>query len=124
MSASVHPQTYGIAPPGYRLPAATRLGVVRLQVADLARSLEWYRRVLGLEPLDRPGPVAHLGIPGAATPLVELHEHPGAAPVPHRGRLGLYHYAILLPHRPALGHVLRHLTRNWRAGRHVRPSRQ
>ena len=33
-------------------PAATRLGAVRLQVADLARSLEWYRRVLGLELLD------------------------------------------------------------------------
>ena len=47
------PQAYGIAPPGYRLPAATRLGAVRLQVADLARSLGWYRRVLGLEPLDR-----------------------------------------------------------------------
>jgi catechol 2,3-dioxygenase len=110
MSASVRPHAYGIAPPGYRLPSATRLGAVRLQVADLARSLEWYRRVLGLEPLDRQGRVARLGIPGAGTPLVELHEHPGAAPVPHRGRLGLYHYAILLPHRRALGHVLRHLT--------------
>jgi catechol 2,3-dioxygenase len=110
MSASVHPQAYGITPPGYRLPAATRLGVVRLQVADLARSLEWYRRVLGLEPLDRSERVVHLGIRGTATPLVELHERPGAAPVPRRGRLGLYHYAILLPHRPALGRFLRHLT--------------
>ena len=27
----------GIAPPGYRLPDATRLGAVRLQVSDLAR---------------------------------------------------------------------------------------
>ena len=43
-------EAYGIAPPGYRLPAATRLGAVRLQVADLGRSLGWYRRVLGLEP--------------------------------------------------------------------------
>jgi len=110
MSASVHPQPYGIAPPGYRLPAATRLGVVRLQVADLARSLEWYRRVLSLEPLDGPGRVARLGVPGAGAPGVELHQHPGAAPVPRRGRLGLYHYAILLPDRPALGRFLRHLT--------------
>lgn len=110
MSASVQPGAYGIAPPGYRLPAATRLGVVRLQVADLTRSLDWYRRVLGLERLDRPGRVAQLGTPGAATPLVELHERPGAAPVPRRGRLGLYHYAILLPDRPSLGRVLRHLT--------------
>jgi catechol 2,3-dioxygenase len=110
MSASVQSQAYGIAPPGFRLPAATRLGVVRLQVADLARSLAWYRRVLGLEPLDRSERAANLGIPGATTPLVELHERPGAAPVPRRGRLGLYHYAILLPHRSALGGFLRHLT--------------
>jgi catechol 2,3-dioxygenase len=118
-------QRYGISPPAYRLPAATRLGTVRLEVADLARSLEWYRRVLGLEPLDRElldhelldhepregsGRVAGLGAPGASRPLVELHEHPGAAPVPRRGRLGLYHYAILLPDRPALGRFLRHLS--------------
>jgi catechol 2,3-dioxygenase len=123
-------QAHGIAPPGYRLSAATRLGAVRLQVADLARSLEWYRRVLGLEPLDgepldrepldrepvdrepHEGSrrVARLGTPGAGAPLVELHERRGAAPVPRRGRLGLYHYAILLPDRPALGRFLRHLS--------------
>jgi catechol 2,3-dioxygenase len=110
MSASAQSQAYGIAPPGFRLPATTRLGVVRLQVADLPRSLAWYRRVLGLEPLDRSERVAHLGVPGTTTPLVELHERSGAAPVPRRGRLGLYHYAILLPHRSALGGFLRHLT--------------
>jgi catechol 2,3-dioxygenase len=110
MSASVQAKAYGIAPPGFRLPAATRLGGVRLQVADLTRSVAWYRRVLGLEPLERPGHVVHLGIPGAGTPIVELHERSGAAPVPRRGRLGLYHYAILLPHRSALGDFLRHLT--------------
>lgn len=102
---------YGIAPPGYRLPAATRLGPVRLQVADLPRSLAWYQRVLGLEPLDRPSTaVARLGVPGAGAPLVELHERPGAAPVPRRGRLGLYHYALLLPDRAALGRFLAHLS--------------
>lgn len=101
---------YGIAPPGYRLPAATRLGPVRLQVADLPRSLAWYQRVLGLEPLDRPSSVvARLGVPGAGAPLVELHERPGAAPVPSGGRLGLYHFAILLPDRASLGRFVAHL---------------
>jgi catechol 2,3-dioxygenase len=38
-----------------------------------------------------------------------LHEQPGATPVPRRGRLGLYHYAILLPDRAALGRFLAHL---------------
>jgi catechol-2,3-dioxygenase len=40
---------YGIAPPGYRLPNETHLGRVKLQVADLARSLAFYERVLGMQ---------------------------------------------------------------------------
>jgi catechol 2,3-dioxygenase len=85
---------YGVAPPGFRLPAGLRLGTVRLQVSDLARSLEWYRRVLGLQD-------------GSA--LVELRERRGARPVPRRGRLGLYHFALLLPGRGFLARFVRHL---------------
>ncbi|HEU5171474.1 MAG TPA: VOC family protein [Gemmatimonadales bacterium] len=99
----------GISPPGYRLPAATRLGIVRLQVADLARSLPYYERVLGLHVLGRSGGVARLAARGDTTALIELHERPGAAPVPRRGRLGLYHFAILVPDRAALGGFVRHL---------------
>ena len=39
---------YGIAPPGFRLPDATHVGAVSLQVADLSRSLDYYTDVLGL----------------------------------------------------------------------------
>lgn len=114
-SPSVNPLSYGIVPPGYRLPAATWVGPVRLQVADLARSLGWYERVLGLRTLERGPALASLGPAsggapsGGAATLVELHEHPGAVPVPRRGRLGLYHFAILLPDRAALGRFVRHL---------------
>ena len=100
---------YGIAPPGFRLPDETRLGPVRLQVADLARSLAYYEHVLGLRVLDRRDGTVTLGGAGEAAPVVELHEHPGVRPVPRRGRLGLYHFAILLPDRAALGRFLRHL---------------
>jgi len=110
MTATTSDPGYGIAPPGYRLPAPTRLGAVRLQVADLDRSLPWYRRVLGLEPLNRSDGIVALGPPQSGRTLVELHERPGANPVPRRGRLGLYHYALLLPDRPSLGRFLRHLT--------------
>jgi catechol 2,3-dioxygenase len=110
MTATTSDPGYGIAPPGYRLPAATRLGAVRLQVADLDRSVPWYRRVLGLEPLNRSDGIVALGPPESGRTLVELHERPGANPVPRRGRLGLYHYALLLPDRPSLGRFLRHLT--------------
>jgi catechol 2,3-dioxygenase len=109
MTASTTDRGYGIAPPGYRLPNATRLGAVRLQVSDLDRSLSWYRRVLGLEPVGRSDGIVALGPPGRDRPLVELRERRGATPVPRRGRLGLYHYALLLPDRPSLGRFLRHL---------------
>ena len=92
---------YGIAPPGYRLPDATRLGAVRLQVADLGRSLDYYQQVLGLRLLDRDTGQAALGAKGEEQPLVVLHERPGVRPVPRSGLLGLYHFAILLPSREA-----------------------
>ena len=99
---------YGVAPLGYRLPAETRLGRVRLQVADLARSVGYYERVLGLRVITRGPATAELGTVDGRDVLVELDEFPGATPVPHHGRLGLYHFAILLPSRAALGALLSH----------------
>lgn len=96
----------GVAPTSFRLPAA-RLGPVRLAVRDLPRSVDWYQGILGLRPVRSEGRVALLG---SGDPLVELREQPGAAPVPRRGRLGLFHYALLLPDRAALGRFVRHLT--------------
>lgn len=99
---------FGTAPPGYRLPDATRLGRVRLQVADLSRSLAWYDGVLGFRTLRREGRTVTLAPQGDDTAIIELHERPGA--VPPRGRLGLYHFAILLPDRAALGRFILHLS--------------
>jgi catechol 2,3-dioxygenase len=96
------------APSRHRLPADTRVGAVRLQVGDLERSLRYYEQVIGLAVRDRQADVARLA--AATGPiLVELHERAGAAPVPRRGRFGLYHYAMLLPNRPALGRFVKHL---------------
>ncbi|MEX2582118.1 MAG: VOC family protein [Gemmatimonadota bacterium] len=101
---------YGIAPVGFRLPAATRPGRVRLQVADLEKSLAFYQQVLGLRVLEKLGSAVSLGAHEAEPPVVELLERPGAAAVPRRGRLGLFHFAILLPDRAALGRFVAHLT--------------
>jgi catechol 2,3-dioxygenase len=98
----------GIAPPGYRLPAETRLGPVRLQVSDLSRSLAFYQGRLGFHLLDRQVGSAMLGA-ADRRPLLHLREHQGARPVPRQGRLGLYHYAVLLPDRAALARFARHL---------------
>ena len=99
----------GVAAPGYRLPAETRLGHVSLQVADLARSVAWYERVLGLKVLESAECTAMLGTTEGDTPLVRLTERAGASPSPHHARLGLYHFAILLPERAALGRFIVHL---------------
>lgn len=99
----------GLVPPVDRLPTATRPGRVRLAVADLGRSLGFYEDTLGLRVLDRPTGRAVLGAYGDARTLVELVEEPGARPVPRRGRLGLFHLALLLPTRADLGRFVRHV---------------
>ncbi|KAB2969823.1 MAG: VOC family protein [Thermoanaerobaculia bacterium] len=100
------PGSYGEAPNGFRLPAETSVGPVTLQVADLERSLEFYRETLGLTLLGQDGGMASLGV-GAGS-LVELRERRGARSA-GRGRLGLFHFAILLPDRASLGRFVRHL---------------
>ena len=99
----------GIAPPAYRLPDAAHVGAVDLQVSDLERSLTYYQQVLGLQVLAREGPRAVLGASGSSRPLLRLHERPGARRVPSAGRIGLYHFAILLPDRASLGRFVAHL---------------
>lgn len=101
--------SYGMAPSAFRLPDATRLGGVSLQVADLNRSLRFYEDVLGLRTVERDASRAVLSAHGDDAPLVELHESSGAKPAPTRGQLGLYHFAILLPDRASLGRFVTHL---------------
>ena len=100
---------HGIRPKGYRLPEATHLGRVRLQVADLERSIKFYEDVLGLRLIRRGNDSARLGPHGEDREIIYLHQHETARPVPRRGLLGLYHFAILLPDRAALGRFVAHL---------------
>ena len=101
--------TYGIAPDGHRLPAETRLGPVSLQVADLERSLDYYERILGLRPVDAGSGSATLAAHGDERGLIVLRERTRAAPLRPHTRLGVYHFAILLPTRGDLGRFLQHL---------------
>jgi catechol 2,3-dioxygenase len=102
---------FGIAPPGFRLPDETHVGAVRLQVADLQRSIDYYETVLGLRVLTRDSSAASLGPHGDERVLVWLHGRAGARPVPRGGVLGLYHFAILVPDRATLGRFVAHLGR-------------
>lgn len=89
------------------LPTDAHIGQVSLTVRDLDRSLSFYRDVLGFHESTRDGRAARLGPAGGRT-LLELHENNAAIPKPSRSA-GLYHFAILVPSRAALGRSLRRL---------------
>ncbi|MEO8575868.1 MAG: VOC family protein [Gemmatimonadales bacterium] len=100
----------GISPPGYRLPDATRIGRIRLQVADIDRSIAYYQKVLGLDVRERSDGFASLVPTGGGDSILELKERKDARAVPRRGLLGLYHFAVLLPDRASLGQFVAHLS--------------
>jgi catechol 2,3-dioxygenase len=100
---------YGVVPPGFRLPEGTHVGAVRLQVADLERSLDYYQQVLGLRVQTREPDRASLGDSNDDRPLVWLHAGAGPTPPRRRGAFGLYHFAVLLPQRADLGRFVGHL---------------
>jgi catechol 2,3-dioxygenase len=99
---------YGISPPDYRLPDATHVGTVHLQVSNLQESLLYYEQVTGLVPRDITNESATLSAQGEERPLLTLRTRRGVTRA-HRGAFGLFHFAILLPDRAALGRFASHI---------------
>ena len=89
------------------LPSDAHIGQVSLTVRDLGRSLAFYRDVMGFVETNRESQVSVLAPPGGRA-LIELHENTDAHPKPRR-TAGLFHFAILVPSRAALGRSLRRL---------------
>ena len=95
------------------LPAATRLGAIRLRVGDVDEMTSFYERAIGLRRLDRSNGLASLGTPDGG-PLVELLADPSAPPRPAR-TTGLFHLALLVPTRADLARALRRVVAaGWR----------
>jgi catechol 2,3-dioxygenase len=86
----------------------TRIGHVHLKVADLERSLKFYRDLLGFEVTQRYGDGAVFLSAGGYHHHIGLNtwESLGAAPPPRRST-GLYHTAILYPNRQELARALK-----------------
>lgn len=91
--------------------AGVRIGHVHLKVADLERSLGFYRDILGFEVTQRYGRQAVFLSAGGYHHHIGLNtwESAGGSPPP-RGTTGLYHVAILYPTRAALGDALRRIS--------------
>lgn len=86
------------------MPPAASLSGLTLRVRDQERALAFYRDLLGLEASATDGTVRLRPAGGDFT--LRLEVDPGAPPGPAHS-LGLYHFALLLPTRAALGAVLR-----------------
>lgn len=88
----------------------TDLGHVHLKVADLDRSVAFYREVLGLEVMQRMGSSAAFLSAGGYHHHLGLNtwESAGGRP-PEPGTTGLYHAAFRYPTRHALATALRRL---------------
>jgi catechol 2,3-dioxygenase len=86
----------------------TTVGPVHLTVADLGRSLDYYREAIGLAVLERADGQAALG--AGERELLVLVETAGARPA--YGHTGLYHFALLLPERDDLARWLAHAGRD------------
>ena len=93
-------------------PIDPRVGVghVHLKVADLDRSLAFYRDLLGFEVTQRYGAQAVFLSAGGYHHHVGLNtwESEGGSPPPP-GTTGLYHVAFLYPDRATLGDALRRI---------------
>ena len=83
------------------LPAATHLGPTELVVTDLARSVRFYRDVIGLDADERgPGGAA---LTSGGRDVLLLAEAPAARGAGRHA--GLYHVALLMPSRLELARV-------------------
>ncbi|WP_026902444.1 VOC family protein [Pedobacter glucosidilyticus] len=87
----------------YKIPKQTRIGHVHLKVADLDRSLEFYRDLLGFEVTMMYGNQAAFISAGGYHHHIGLNtwQSKGFPPAAKEG-VGLYHTAILYPTRKDL----------------------
>jgi catechol 2,3-dioxygenase len=95
------------------LPGNISLGRVRLRIANLERSLEFYAGRMGLHVREQDDRSAQLAAAPGAPPIISLQQLPGTLPRPEYA-IGLYHFAILFPNRSLLGQkVLDLLDAKW-----------
>jgi catechol 2,3-dioxygenase len=94
----------------YIIPAGTRIGHVHLKVADLERSLKFYRDLLGFELQQMFGDSAAFISAGGYHHHIGLNTwHSKNAPPAPIHAAGLYHTAILYPTRKDLAIALKRL---------------
>lgn len=97
----------------YKAPEQTRIGHIHLKVADLDRSLQFYRDLLGFELITMYGNQAAFISAGGYHHHIGLNTwHSKGAQPATRNSVGLYHTAILYPTRKDLAIMFDRLRKN------------
>src|SRR5918997_184630 len=108
MSTTTNPT--GTTPAQPSIHPQTSIGHVHLKVADLPRSIAFYRDALGFDLMEQMGNSAAFLSAGGYHHHIGLNtwqSRGGTPPAP--GTTGLYHLAILYPDRRSLADALRRL---------------
>ena len=94
----------------YKIPSQARIGHVHLKVADLDRSLAFYKELLGFELTMLYGSQAAFVSAGGYHHHIGLNtwQSKDMPPSPARG-VGLYHTAILYPTRKDLAQIFKRI---------------
>jgi len=88
----------------------TFTGEVHLNVADVDKSIRFYKEIIGFKVLEEAAGKVVLTADGK-TPLLII-EQPENVTAKELRRTGLYHFALLLPERADLGKMIVHLSQN------------
>jgi len=89
------------------MPAEAHLASLTLRVRDLDRLKRFYGETLAFQIQSADTDRIELGPDGKAVSIELVHDR--QAPVRPRPSIGLYHFALLLPDRPALAAIVRRL---------------
>lgn len=95
---------------GFHSKPTTFVGHVTIKVANLDRSLQFYKEMIGLDVLEQTSSSAKLTTDGM-TSILTLHQPENV--IPKQGRTtGLYHFALLLPEKVDLANIVVHFVEN------------
>ncbi|MGD7045893.1 VOC family protein [Jeotgalibacillus proteolyticus] len=94
----------------FHQPPASFVGKIELVVSDIARSLAFYERIVGLRLISRDEKSAKLSADGSKSILSLVQ--PEEVKRKESRTTGLYHFALLLPTRSDLSDLIAHLVKN------------
>ena len=90
-------------------PKGLRIGHVHLKVADIERSLAFWREIIGLQVMQRMPRAVFLSVDGYHHHIAINTWESEGGPSPAPGTTGLFHVALVYPDRPALATALARL---------------